>query len=130
MTLTKYQQLRAIRLPVLEAREHLLRQLELKFEEAGNERARELKRQGIDWGDMWHTREIRDPEMKRLVKGYLKYHAEHATLQIDISALMHEVYRYTGELHTSKSVAEIEEAHMENLRLNIARRHGNLSMHG
>ena len=118
MKLTKYQQLRTIRMPVLEARERLLRQLAWKFERAGNERARELKRQGIDWGDMWHTDRITDRDMQKLVRGYLKYHTAHVSLEIDLSALKHEVYKYTGELHTLKSVSELEKAHLAELKAN------------
>lgn len=112
MRLTRYQQYKTIKMPVLEARERLLRQLVLKFESAGNERARELTKQGINWGDMWHTDRITDREMKRLVRGYLRYHTEHEMLKVELSALGHKVFMYTDEFHTTKSVAELEEAHL------------------
>ena len=120
MKLTRYQQYKTIKMPVLEARERLLRQLERKFERAGNERARYLSRQGINWGDMWHTERITDREMQRLVRGYLRYHTEHEMLKLELSALGHKVYQYTDEFHTTMSVAELEEAHLAELR---AKRH-------
>lgn len=111
-----YKQLRAIKMPVLEARLRLLRQLEQKFESAANERAYMLSRQGVNWGDMWHVKRITDREMKRLISNYLRYHAEFVSLRINISGLTNEVYKFTGELHTNLSVAEIEKAHLSKLR--------------
>lgn len=114
---TYYQQLRTIRMPVIEARLRLLRQLDLKFEHAVNERIRELNRQHIRInGDMFHINQINDRELQRLMRGYLHYHQRYESMKINEAALHHEVYKFTGEFHSIVSVAEIEEAHLAQLR--------------
>lgn len=121
---TTYQQLQTIPMPVLEARKRLVRQLALKFERAGNERARYLSRQGINWGDMWHTDRITDREMQRLVRGYLRYFTEHELMTVELATLGHKVFLYTDEFHTTKSVAELEAIHLAKVSAELrAKRH-------
>lgn len=121
--LTYYQQLRTLRMPVIEARKRLLWQLDLKFKQAGDERIRELNRQGIKiTGDIFHIDQVNDRELQRLMRGYLHYHRLYESMRINESSLKHEVYKFTGELHTSLSVEEIEEAHLAELRKTAKKR--------
>lgn len=120
--MTYYQKLRTIRMPVIEARKRLLWQLDWKFERAMNERARMLSSQGIDCWDIFHIDRMTDEELQRLTRGYLHYHRLYESMRINESSLRHEVYKFTGEFHTDLSVAEIEEAHLAELRKTAKKR--------